>query len=147
MMETKQRGGVFQRSLSIQTTGQGLHNISRDIESLVNESGVEAGLCNVFVQHTSCSLVIQENADPTARVDLENWINRLAPEDDPLYTHTIEGSDDMPAHLKAAITKTSEQIPVIDGALGLGTWQGLYLWEHRHRSHSRKLVVTILTRA
>ena len=146
-MTNETHGGVFQRSLSIQTTGQGLHNISRDIEALVRQSSIHSGLCNIFVQHTSCSLVIQENADPTARVDLENWINRLAPEDDPLYTHTIEGSDDMPAHLKAAITKTSEQIPVMNGELGLGTWQGLYLWEHRHRSHSRQLVVTILTRA
>ncbi len=100
-------------------------------------------MCTVFVQHTSASLVIQENADPSARRDLEVFLRRLAPEGDPAYTHTAEGEDDMPAHLRAALTSTSETIPVVDGRLGLGTWQGLFLWEHRSRAPGRRLVVHI----
>ncbi|MEC9464790.1 MAG: secondary thiamine-phosphate synthase enzyme YjbQ [Myxococcota bacterium] len=133
-----------QETISVQTRKQGLLNITDQIEPIVVRSGMHVGLCTVFVQHTSCSLVIQENADPTARADLENWINRLAPENDPRYTHTLEGPDDMPAHLKAAVTRTSEQIPITAGRLGLGTWQGLYLWEHRHQGATRKLVITLL---
>ena len=133
-----------QETISVQTRKQGLLNITDQIEPIVVRSGMQVGLCTVFVQHTSCSLVIQENADPTARADLENWINRLAPENDPRYTHTLEGPDDMPAHLKAAVTRTSEQIPITAGRLGLGTWQGLYLWEHRHQGATRKLVITLL---
>lgn len=133
-----------QEIISVQTRKQGLLNITDQIEPIVVRSGMHVGLCTVFVQHTSCSLVIQENADPTARADLENWINRLAPENDPRYTHTLEGPDDMPAHLKAAVTRTSEQIPITAGRLGLGTWQGLYLWEHRHQGATRKLVITLL---
>ncbi len=143
-MQSKRSDGVIQQELCIQTRAKGLHNITSDIDAVVRKSGVSAGLCNVFVQHTSSSLVIQENADPSARADLEYWLDRLAPEDDPNYTHTAEGSDDMPAHLKAAVTKTSEQIPILNGKLGLGTWQGIYLWEHRHRGHKRKIIVTIL---
>ena len=133
-----------QETISVQTRKQGLLNITDQIEPIVVRSGMHVGLCTVFVQHTSCSLVIQENADPTARADLENWINRLAPENAPRYTHTLEGPDDMPAHLKAAVTRTSEQIPITAGRLGLGTWQGLYLWEHRHQGATRKLVITLL---
>ena len=147
MRTTPTNSGVFQRALSLSTPGQGMHNITDSIADVVAESGIDSGLCSIFVQHTSCSLVIQENADPSARADLENWLNRLAPENDPQYTHTFEGPDDMPAHLKAAVTKTSEQIPVIEGRLGLGTWQGLYLWEHRRSSHTRRVIVTILTHA
>ena len=134
----------FQETLTVQTRRQGLSNITSLIEPIVVRSGMKSGLCTVFVQHTSCSLVIQENADPTARADLENWMNRLAPENDPSYTHTLEGPDDMPAHLKAAVTRTSEQIPVVGGVLGLGTWQGLYLWEHRHHGAHRRLIITIM---
>ena len=133
----------FQESITVETRHQGLLDITSHIEPVVHQSGLERGLCTVFVQHTSCSLVIQENADPTARADLEHWMNRLAPENDPSYTHTLEGPDDMPAHLRAAVTRTSEQIPVVNGSLGLGTWQGLYLWEHRHRGGNRRLVITI----
>ena len=133
----------FQEVLSVDTPRQGLVEITRPVADLVARSGVETGLCNVFVRHTSCSLVIQENADPTARDDLEAWLARLAPEGDRRYTHTLEGADDMPAHLRCAVTRTSEQIPVVGGQLGLGTWQGLYLWEHRRRRHRRYLVVTI----
>ena len=109
----------------------------------MRESGVACGLCHLFVQHTSASLLIQENADPSARADLETYFARLAPHDEPWYTHTAEGSDDMPAHLRAALTQTSEQIPVVEGRLGLGTWQGLYLFEHRDRSGTRRIVVTV----
>lgn len=136
---------VHQRALRIDTgrRGQGLHEVTREVAAVVAESGVQSGLCNVFVRHTSCSLVIQENADPTARRDLEAWLVRLAPENDPRYTHTLEGADDMPAHLRSAVTRTGEQIPVVAGHLGLGTWQGVYLWEHRRRGSRRELLITV----
>ncbi len=101
------------------------------------------GLCTVFIRHTSASLTIQENADPSARRDLEAWLNRLVPEHDPLYTHNAEGPDDMPAHIKTILTQTSLSIPILDGRLALGTWQGIYLWEHRRGTHQRRLVVHI----
>jgi len=129
--------------LIIETQGQGLLDITCQIKEFVAISGFEHGLCTVFVTHTSASLTIQENADPSARRDLENWLNRLVPENDALYTHTTEGSDDMPAHIKAILTSTSLGIPIISGRLGLGTWQGLYLWEHRRRGHRRSLLVHI----
>lgn len=132
-----------QKLLSITTRGQGLYEFTRDLERWVGEQKVETGMCHLFVRHTSCSLTIQENADPSARADLENWLNRLVPENDPLYTHTMEGPDDMPAHIKAILTNVSLSIPVVDGRLALGTWQGLYLWEHRHQAHSRTVVAHI----
>ncbi|EED35510.1 conserved hypothetical protein TIGR00149 [Luminiphilus syltensis NOR5-1B] len=101
----------------------------------------QEGLCTLFIRHTSASLLIQENYDDSARVDLENWMNRLVPENDPLYTHTLEGADDMPAHIKSALTATQLSIPFRDGALMLGTWQGIYLWEHRHYCGQREVVV------
>lgn len=127
--------------LSITTRHQGLHDVTREIAKLVEGSGIEQGLCTVFVQHTSASLIIQENADPSARHDLENWLNRLVAENDPLYTHTQEGPDDMPSHIKSILTATSLSIPVVHGRLALGTWQGIYLWEHRAMSHRRRLVI------
>ncbi len=131
------------RTLNISTAGQGLVLITGEVEAVVRESGVPEGLCTIMVRHTSASLTIQENADPSARRDLERWFNRLVAEDDPLYTHTAEGPDDMPAHIKAALTATTLSIPILDGVLALGTWQGIYLWEHRHRSQSRQLVVHV----
>lgn len=122
---------------------QGLHEISDKIHDAVAQSGMAEGLCTVFIQHTSASLLIQENYDPSAKVDLENWLNRLAPENDPLYTHTLEGPDDMPAHIKAALTASSLSIPIVDGSLALGTWQGVYLWEHRHGPQRRRIIVHI----
>ncbi|MEM6453640.1 MAG: secondary thiamine-phosphate synthase enzyme YjbQ [Acidobacteriota bacterium] len=101
----------------------------------------DGGLATIFLRHTSASLTIQENADPSARRDLERWLNRLVPENDPLYTHTAEGPDDMPAHIKAALTATSLSIPLVDGRLGLGTWQGIYLWEHRRHPGTRHLLL------
>ncbi len=131
------------KQLSINTPGQGLHLITDLVEAVVGKAGVADGLCTVLVQHTSASLTIQENADPSARSDLEHWLNRLVKEDDPLYTHTAEGPDDMSSHIKAALTATSLSIPVVDGRLALGTWQGIYLWEHRRRGRPRNLVVHI----
>jgi secondary thiamine-phosphate synthase enzyme len=131
------------KKLSIHASGQGLHDVTGQVRAAVRESGVREGLCTVFLQHTSASLTIQENADPSARRDLENWLNRLVPERDPLYTHTAEGPDDMPSHIKAALTAASLSIPILDGDLGLGTWQGIYLWEHRHHSGGRKLLVHV----
>jgi secondary thiamine-phosphate synthase enzyme len=131
------------KKLSFSNRGQGLHEITAAVAGAVAESGVQEGLCTVFLQHTSASLVIQENADPSARQDLERWLNRLVQENDSLYTHTEEGPDDMPSHIKAALTAVSLSIPVVDGRLGLGTWQGIYLWEHRHAATRRNVLVHI----
>jgi len=131
------------RKLSLRAPGKGLHEITREVKAAAAESGVEEGLCTVFLRHTSASLVIQENADPSARRDLEAWLDRLVPEHDPLYTHTAEGPDDMPSHVKAALTATSLSIPIVDGELGLGTWQGIYLWEHRERPGPRQILVHV----
>lgn len=128
---------------TIRTPGQGLHEITDRVRAAVREAGVREGLCVVFVRHTSCSLTIQENADPSARRDLEAWLNRLVPEHDPLYTHTSEGPDDMPSHIKAILTQVSLTIPILDGEPALGKWQGVYLWEHRKRAHERRVVISI----
>jgi secondary thiamine-phosphate synthase enzyme len=128
---------------SVDTPGQGLHEITSQVVSLVNKARIHKGLCTVFLRHTSASLVVQENAAPTAKRDLERWLNRLVPEGDPFYSHDAEGPDDMPSHLKAALTATSLSIPIAQGKLALGTWQGIYLWEHRRRGSTRDLVVHI----
>jgi len=129
------------KTLKIAVSGQGLLMITPEIVRLISNTGFSEGLCTLFIRHTSASLLIQENADPSARQDLESWLNRLVPENDPLYTHTMEGADDMPAHIKAALTASSLSIPVMAGQLMLGTWQGIYLWEHRHYSGRREVVV------
>jgi len=129
--------------LSIATRGQGLHAIGDQVAAAVHEAGFAEGLCTVFIRHTSASLLIQENADPSARRDLEHWLNRLVREDDALYSHTTEGPDDMPSHIKSALTATSLSIPIVKGRLALGTWQGIYLWEHRRRGDLRELVLHI----
>ena len=129
--------------LAIPTPGQGLHPITDHVASVVHEAGINEGLCTLLIQHTSASLMIQENADSSARRDLETWLNRLVPENDSLYTHILEGADDMPAHIKSALTASSLSIPVIAGRLALGTWQGIYLWEHRHRGSTRHVVLHI----
>ncbi|MFQ5995165.1 MAG: secondary thiamine-phosphate synthase enzyme YjbQ [Acidiferrobacterales bacterium] len=131
------------KQLTIDVEGPGLHEFTAQVQSVVDQAGVRNGLCTVFVQHTSASLVAQENADPSAKRDLEHWLDRLVPENDPLYTHTTEGPDDMPAHIKAALTQTSLSIPISDGRLALGTWQGVYLWEHRHIGGPRRIVVHV----
>ena len=129
--------------LTLHPRGQGLHEFTAELEAVVRAAGVADGLCTVFVRHTSASLLIQENADPSARRDLERWLNRLVPENDPLYTHNNEGADDMPAHIKAALTATALSIPISSGRLALGTWQGVYLWEHRRSGGARHVVVHI----
>lgn len=126
--------------INLKTNGQGLYEFTRQAQSLIANSEKQEGLMTVFVRHTSCSLTIQENADPSAQADLEAWLNRLVPEHDPLYTHIFEGADDMPAHIKSALTATTLSIPFTNQQLMLGTWQGLFLWEHRHASHSREIV-------
>ncbi|MCZ6836641.1 MAG: secondary thiamine-phosphate synthase enzyme YjbQ [Planctomycetota bacterium] len=127
--------------LTIQTPGKGLFQITSEIETLVREADLQEGLCTIMIRHTSASLTIQENADPRAKRDLEAWLERLVPEGDAIYTHTAEGPDDMPAHIKAILTATSLSIPVESSRLTLGTWQGIYVWEHRRQSSLRKLVV------
>jgi secondary thiamine-phosphate synthase enzyme len=131
------------RRITIRTRGQGLHEITKDVQDAVDETEVDDGLCTILVQHTSASLTIQENADPSACRDLEAWLNRLVAENDPIYTHTAEGADDMPSHIKAALTATTLSIPIVDGRLGLGTWQGIYLWEHRRRGSNRNCLVHV----
>jgi len=131
------------RRLRLDVPGPGLHEITQGVESVVRQAAVDEGLCTVYVRHTSASLTIQENADPAVLRDLEAWLARLVPEGDALYSHTAEGPDDMPAHIKSALTQTSVSIPIQDGRLTLGTWQGIYLWEHRGRPQRRELVVHV----
>lgn len=129
------------RRLEVPTSGQGLWEFTESLRSCVADAEIGDGLCTLFVQHTSASLVVQENADPSARRDLENWLARLVVEGDPLFTHTLEGPDDMPAHVKSALTATSLAIPVEAGELMLGVWQGVYLWEHRRQGAARSVAV------
>ena len=131
-------------TILIQTKRQGLYEFTNKAQQIVVNSNLTEGLATFYVQHTSASLLIQENADRAVINDLQNWFNRLAPEGDNLYTHTSEGADDMPAHIKSALTQTSISIPIINGKLALGVWQGIFLFEHRTRNHSRKIIVHIL---
>ena len=134
----------FTHSLEIPTRGKGLYPFTREVAAWVASTGVETGLLTVFVQHTSASLAIQENADPDVVRDLADFFERLVPEDDPRYRHTIEGPDDMPAHIRAALTQTQLTIPVTGGLMALGTWQGIYLFEHRASPHRRRVVLHLL---
>ena len=132
------------KQLVVETSGQGLLEITPTVNTVVANAGIEEGLCTIFVRHTSASMVIQENADPSAKRDLERWLNRLVPEGDPFYEHDTEGPDDMPSHIKTALTATSLSIPVMKTRLVLGTWQGIYLWEHRRRGSRREVVVHVV---
>ena len=132
----------FQEEIVVPSKGRQLSNITADVARVVGQSGARTGLCTVFVRHTSASLIIQENADPAVLRDLARWMAKVAPEGSD-WEHDAEGPDDMPAHARSAITKTSEQIPVSDGRLALGTWQGVYLWEHRSRPHSRRVLIHV----
>jgi secondary thiamine-phosphate synthase enzyme len=135
---------VRQRVESVSVaTRRGLNEITEAVSRVVAAAAVREGLCTVFIRHTSASLVIQENADPAVQRDLEAFLSRLVADGDPLFTHVAEGPDDMPSHVKAALTRTSEQIPIVDGRLGLGTWQGLYVWEHRSAPHRRTVLVHV----
>ncbi len=130
--------------LEIQTSGRGFQEISGQLQALVRNSSVQTGLCHLFLRHTSASLLITENADPDVRRDLETFISRLAPDGDPAHHHRAEGPDDMPAHIRSVLTSSELTIPIRNGSLALGTWQGAYLWEHRHRPHRRQLDVTLI---
>lgn len=129
--------------IDVRTPGRGLHEITGQIQQAVTESGLADGLCTVMIRHTSASLTIQENADPSARHDLERWMERHVPEGDPHFTHTLEGPDDMPSHIRSALTATTLSIPFERGVLALGTWQGIYVWEHRTRGSRRRCVVHV----
>jgi len=133
----------YQKVLDISTRGKSLHRFTQQVQGVVQASGITQGLCTVFIRHTSASLTIQENADPDVLVDLENFLSKLVPDGDH-YVHSAEGPDDMPAHIRSVLTSTSETIPIMNGRLALGTWQGLYLWEHRDRGHHREVVVQLV---
>ena len=135
---------VHHDRLELRTKGKGLYEITDDVQAKIDRCGVRTGTVTVFVQHTSCSLVVMENADPTARRDLEEFFDRLVPEDADYFTHGSEGSDDMPSHIRMVLTRTSETIPIADGKMQLGTWQGIFLFEHRRAPHRRKILITIM---
>jgi secondary thiamine-phosphate synthase enzyme len=134
---------IAREELSIATDGRGTYDLSDRIQAVVARSGVGTGLCHVFLKHTSASLILCENADPAVRRDLETFMQRYVPDGDPMFTHTMEGPDDMPAHVRSILTQNDLNLPVADGHCALGTWQGIYLWEHRHAPHTRKVMLTI----
>ena len=134
---------LYQKILEINTSPKSFLDITEDVQTLVSESGLDNGICNLFIKHTSASLVIQENYDPSVRQDFETIFSKLVPEDFP-YVHNMEGKDDMPAHIRSALTSTSETVPVVNGKLSLGTWQGIYVWEHRDQTHKRKVMVSMV---
>ncbi|MGB9155709.1 MAG: secondary thiamine-phosphate synthase enzyme YjbQ [Chthoniobacterales bacterium] len=135
---------ILTKNFAVSTTGKGTYEITDKIEAIVRESKIENGVVTVFTQHTSCSLIVMENADPTARRDLEEFFDRLVPENTDYFEHDAEGADDMPSHIRMVLTRTSETIPIVDGRMQLGTWQGIFLFEHRRASHRRKVVVTVM---
>ncbi|HEY9629773.1 MAG TPA: secondary thiamine-phosphate synthase enzyme YjbQ [Coleofasciculaceae cyanobacterium] len=140
--ETQALMAHYQQSIQVQTQGKTLHRITQKVASVVTASGIQTGLCTLFLRHTSASLIIQENADPDVLLDLANFLSKLVPESD-RYIHSTEGADDMPAHIRTVLTHTSEQIPIARGRMVLGTWQGIYIWEHRSQGSPRELVVHI----
>jgi secondary thiamine-phosphate synthase enzyme len=133
----------YQQTIRLKTQGKCLHKITSQVAEIVNKSGIEMGLCTIFIRHTSASLIIQENADPDVLTDLTNFFAKLVPENLTDYVHSTEGADDMPAHIRSVLTKTSENIPISNGKLVLGIWQGIYVWEHRSYPHNREIVVHI----
>jgi secondary thiamine-phosphate synthase enzyme len=135
---------VHQDQFNVRTDGKGTYEITGDVQAKIDKCGVRTGTVTVFVQHTSCSLIVMENADPTARKDLEEFFERLVPEDSDYFVHTTEGADDSTSHIRMVLTRTSETVPIIDGKMQLGTWQGIFLFEHRRASHRRKITVTII---
>jgi secondary thiamine-phosphate synthase enzyme len=135
---------VYRDSLTVETKGRGTYEITGPVQQIVRRSKIKRGLCNVFIQHTSASLIVCENADPTVRRDLEAFASRLVPDGDPAFAHDLEGPDDMPAHIRSILTLASISLPVEDGRCELGTWQGLFLWEHRTAPHRRRLTITVL---
>ena len=135
---------VHTESFSIATRGKGTYEISGQLEAIVAASGIQRGVATVFVRHTSCSLIIMENTDPSARQDLHEWFDRMVPENTPWFVHTLEGNDDMPSHIRMVLTDVDKNVPVLDGRPALGTWQGLFLFEHRRAPHRREIVVTVM---
>ena len=134
---------LYQKTLEINTSPKSFLDITKNVQALVSESGLDNGVCSLFIKHTSASLVIQENYDPSVRQDFETIFSKLVPEDFP-YIHNMEGKDDMPAHIRSALTSTSESVPVVNGKLSLGTWQGIYIWEHRDQRHIRKVTFSLV---
>ena len=134
---------LYQKTLEIVTSPKTFLDITKNVQALVSESGLDNGVCSLFIKHTSASLVIQENYDPSVRQDFETIFSKLVPEDFP-YVHNMEGRDDMPAHIRSALTSTSESIPFVNSKLSLGTWQGIYIWEHRDQTHNRKVIVSMV---
>jgi len=134
---------IKQTSISVRTSGRGTYEITGDVQRVVDKSGVAQGLCHVFIHHTSASLMLCENADPSVLSDLETFMSRIAPDGDPMFRHTTEGPDDMPAHVRSVLTQTGLDLPVNRGKLDLGSWQGVFLWEHRHAAHVRRLTLTV----
>ncbi|MBT8091148.1 MAG: secondary thiamine-phosphate synthase enzyme YjbQ [Gammaproteobacteria bacterium] len=134
---------ISQHEIEIATKGRGTYDLGRDVQRAVRDSGISSGLCHVFIRHTSASLMLCENADPSVMSDLETFMSRYVPDGDPMFTHTAEGPDDMPAHIRSILTQSDLNIPVRDGRCALGTWQGIYLWEHRYAPHSRRVIVTV----
>ncbi len=134
---------IEQTEIRVATRGRGTYDLSADVQGAVRASGVRAGICHVFICHTSASLMLCENADPSVLRDLETFMSRQVPDGDPMFTHTAEGPDDMPAHVRSILTQSDLNIPVRDGRCALGTWQGIYLWEHRRAPHERRVIVTV----
>jgi secondary thiamine-phosphate synthase enzyme len=135
---------MHQESFQTSTRGRGTYDITREVAQIVARSDISTGLCHVFTHHTSASLVLCENADPSVRRDLEQFMSKLVPDGDPMFDHTMEGPDDMPAHIRSILSKMDLTVPVSSGKCGLGTWQGIYLWEHRTHSHNRTVTVTVM---
>lgn len=134
---------IAQHEIEITTKGRGTYDLSGDVQRAVRDSGIKSGLCHVFIRHTSASLMLCENADPSVMTDLETFMSRQVPDGDPMFSHTSEGPDDMPAHIRSILTQSDLNIPVRDGRCALGTWQGIYLWEHRYAPHTRRVILTI----
>ncbi len=134
---------IKQEEINISTRGRGTYDLSRQVQQAVRAAGVSTGICHVFIRHTSASLMISENADPAVMRDLEAFMSRQVPDGDPMFTHTVEGPDDMPSHVRSVLTQTDLQVPVSNGQCALGTWQGIFLWEHRCAPHQRKVILTI----
>ncbi|MDA0811097.1 MAG: secondary thiamine-phosphate synthase enzyme YjbQ [Verrucomicrobia bacterium] len=135
---------AFSDQFSVSTRGKGTYEVTSEVSKMVRASGIESGTATIFVQHTSCSMIIMENADPSARTDLHAYFDRLVPEDEPYFVHTCEGPDDMPSHIRMCLTDVDKNVPVIGGRLALGTWQGLFLFEHRRAPHTRRIAVSIV---
>lgn len=134
---------VIQKTITVQTLGRGTQEITHSVNDVLTGAAVTRGICHLFIHHTSASLILCENADPVVRTDLETFMSKVVPDGDPMFRHTAEGPDDMPAHIRTVLTDSGLTIPVSQGRCLLGTWQGIYLWEHRHQAHSRKITITL----